>query len=317
MTVTAGGRGLANGTSLHVFNGGTFTTNDYFDVGASVDAGNGPTGTLSVSGAGSVFQQTGGFNSLWGTNSGDHANVLISDGGRATLSSGVAIANNHGSAEVNVQTGGTLHVGGSIFQAGVLSAAASKPGGDGPRIGATGGGGQLNGTSGGFANINISGGTLSTGSTTSAVFGLGATVNLTSGKMDLGGDTTFSSGSSLNWSGGTMTFADARTFAFDGGVGSITTGPWILSNGSTLRITNGGSLTATTPTAVGTTFTAPNTTGTLTVDGANSRITVNVPSPSLSDWGFRPGDAATVNFSNSGVGSYSHVRVGGNGARGP
>ena len=308
MTVTAGGRGLANGTSLHVFNGGTFTSNEYFDVGSSFDAGNGPTGTLSVSGADRSSCRPPASARLWGYNAGDHANVNISDNGFADLGGGVNIAANQGSADVLLQTGGELRVGVGVtvgVTSGVLQTGA---GGRAPgRAGGSsidGGGGQLAGASGGFANINISGGTFSTTANTPATFGLGAAVNLSSGGLNLGGDTTFQTSSTLNYSGGTMAIASGKTLTFDGGVGSITAGGRALSDGATLRIVNGGRLDTTEFFDIGSSLdSGVATSGTLLVSGNGSRF--SQISGFDSAWGYAGGDVFTGTFSDHSAGTFS------------
>jgi hypothetical protein len=286
MNVTAGGRGLGPDATLAITGGGRFTSNNYFDIGSSADVGNGPAGTLSVSGAGSTYAQTAGLTPFWGHNAGDNADVTFASGAVGTLASGVSIATNGGSAQVDVTSGARLHV------AGPLSVGTSPPPASviGQRTNA---GNQTNGAASVNALINLAGGTLSTAAP--AFFGSASSVNVTgSGLLQLGADTIFSTGSTFSGSpSGGLSMAPNTTLWFDGGVGTLSS-PFSYGGGRTVRITNGGQVTAGR-------FDLAGGAANLLVDGPTSRLSISASS----GWGNVNGDTATITFSNGGVGTNS------------
>ena len=159
--------------------------------------------------------------------------------------------------------------------------------------------------------FNVNGGTLNV--IGPASFNNGATLHLQSGGVILGGDATFSAGSTFNWSGGTWSVAAGKTIAFEGGAGSFTDARE-LSNGSTLRIANNGSVSTNSRFDVGNIGeNAP--TGTMFVSGGS--FTSTATGSDYSVWGASTGDFATITFQSSGVGSFNaglHIGSGGGGA---
>ncbi|MBC8106393.1 MAG: hypothetical protein H7Z14_07380 [Anaerolineae bacterium] len=100
----------------------------------------------------------------------------------------------------------------------------------------------------------------------------------------------------------------SMSFAFDSTLEVLGTGRMnflgshALGNGARLRIAGGGDVFGNSFIDLGN-----GNTGTLIVDGAGSTIQA---SSSISDWGAGTAGSATVTFSNSGVGTYSTLRIG-------
>jgi len=227
------------------------------------------TGTLLVADAGSDFTTAGTTD--WGWDGGNAATVNFSNDGAGTFGT-LRMSNSGGATTLTLNSNGRLNTTTSLIT------------------------GNFAGTS--AVRINIAGGTLNSIGT--ANFLGGTTVSLSSGGLILNGNSTFNTGATLNKSGGALNLTPGRTLAFAGGAGSIS-GNYALPNGSTLRVSNGGRL------DLGSFLDIANgaATGTLAVDGANSRITAL----GTSDWGANAGNTSTVTFSNSGAGTFSSLRL--------
>ncbi len=261
-----GGSGLSS-----LPNGSTLriTNGGQFTTNSFYDIANGfATGTMLVDGAGSRFNSTASTTD-WGQNTGNFATITFSNGGVGTYTGGLQISDNGGRAVVNLLSGGQLNANNLIV-----------------------------GSAGAAATITIAGGTLNTLS--AAQFNNGALVNLTSGGLLLNGNTTFNTGATLNRTGGNLTLATGQTLAFNGGVGT-TNSSLGLPNGASIRVTNAGRFDLGGFLDIGSGVA----TGSLAVDGANSRITAL----GTSDWGANSGNTATVTFSNSGAGTFNTLRL--------
>ncbi|CAN5711157.1 hypothetical protein BH09PLA1_BH09PLA1_03280 [soil metagenome] len=238
-----------------------------FDNNSFFDIASGAaTGTLLVDGVGSRFTSNSSFCD-WGKSTGNAATITLQNSGVGTFS-GIAMSSSGGASTLTLASGGQVNAVGSFTAGGTGSS----------------------------ARVNISGGTLNSIGT--AAFNNGAVVTLSSGGLVLNGNSTFNTGATLNKTGGTLAIAANRTLAFAGGVGSFT-GSYAVPNAATVAVTNGGRLDLASFFDVANS----NATGTLLVDGANSQITT--AGFSASDWGFSPGNTATVTFSNSGAGTFS------------
>jgi hypothetical protein len=255
-SVTVGGRSLSSGATLRITNGGRFESTNYFDIGNFVP------GTLLVDGPGSAFT-TDFIVSVWGHNAGVAATVTFSNKGAGSLLGGLAIANNGGQALVNIQSSAALNLARLI----------------------------VGGAAGSSATINISNAALS--STGTAQFRQGATVNLSSGSISFGDNTTFTTGSKLNWNSGTVIVASGKTLTIDGGAVDIFQAGRAVSNGSTLRVINGGRFSAS---FVFDIANAAGSTGSLSVDGPGSLFEVYSSFGRIAP---ASGNAATVTIANS------------------
>jgi hypothetical protein len=279
-SISAGAGGLPNGATLRVSSAGQFNTgSNLFDVGSSADPGNGPTGTLLVDGNGSQFRS--GAGSRWGSNAGDFATVTFSNLGAGTIET-LLIATNGGQARVNLFGGSALNVRGL-------------------NVGST--------TAGSSATINLEGGALNVyDSAGSANFRQGTQVNLSGGTLSLASNATFAAGSQLNLDYGSVIISNGKTLTFDGGTGSIGIGGGGLSDGATLRVTNGGHFFLQSFFDIGSTA-VPGTgpTGTLVVDGPGSQMVQTAGGGPF--WGPNIGDFATVSFSNQAVGTLLALAV--------
>jgi hypothetical protein len=269
---TAGGRGLGNGVTVNLSNGGQFLNTSFFDIGSSTTGG--ANGTLIINNG--TQYTAGGIFTDWGLNPGDTANVTLTGSGSATLAGGLQIGRSGGTANVNLINGGTLNVASLVV-------------------------GSVEGS---HATISLNGASCTLNSLGAASFLNGSTLTTSGGSIFFGGNTTFATGSTFKMGGGVWAEAPGITWAFDGGVGTITgINSRALSNGSTLRITNSGALTSGPPIDVGNSSNG-GATGSLIVN--SGQFTANQPFSSfVTNWGKNTGDAATVTFENSGVGSYS------------
>ncbi len=137
--------------------------------------------------------------------------------------------------------------------------------------------------------------------TGTAQFNNGAVVN-NSGILRLGGNTTFSTGSTCNLSGigGQLVMGSGTTLTFNGGVGSFATSPLDvdLASGDTLHVTNAGMIMSTTEVGIANGAA----TGTLLVDSASTFSVNSTLLPCF--WGTNTGGVATVTFSNNSVGTF-------------
>jgi hypothetical protein len=257
---------VSNLGALQVTGGGDLVSTSSVDIANTTSSGQ-----LLVSGAGSTLSAP---SSNWGASPGSAATVTFASSGAGTLEA-LTLSGQGGSSTLLLQSGGRL-----TTTAGLRA---------GPNAGT------------GSTTINIFGGTLSNLGT--ADFRGGTSVNLSSGGLILANGGTFSQGSTLNWTGGTVNLAAGRTLAFDGGVGSTSLGDVSMPDASTLRITNGGRFDAA---GVFNIAGPAGPTGTLLVDGANSRFTTG---PSFQFWANGSGTTATITFSNLGAGTLDRLAL--------
>jgi hypothetical protein len=272
--------GLGNGVTLSVSNGGTFTSTEPLDVGNSLRGG--AIGTLVVDGAMCIISDgADGLNHgpmRWGSQPGDNASILITDGGRLSVS-GLKIADAGGTATVNIQNGARLVPLGTF---------------------------TIGGAAGSSATINVDGGRM--GVPSGGVFSNGAVVNVNSGTFTYF-RMTVESGAKLNILGGTIITDNGGSggnFTVDGGEGSFTISHKIKGP-ATFSILNGGLFQSTR--ALDITNGDQDIAGiaTLTVTGQNSRMNVGLSglSTDFSSWAGFPTNAATINFANSGAGTFN------------
>ena len=258
---------ISNLAAVQITAGGDLTSNSSFDI-ANTNAN----GQLFVSGAGSTINTPSG--AIWGLTPANSATVTFASSGAGTFGT-VVMSGQGGTTSLSLQSNGQMTTTFGLRA--------------GPSIGS------------GSTTINIAGGTLNNLGT--ADFRGGSRVNLSSGGLILANGGTFSPGSTLNWTGGTVNLAAGRTLAFDGGVGSTSLGNVSLPSGSTLRITNGGRFDAA---GIYNIAGTAGTTGTLFVDGVNSRFTAG---PSFQFWANGTGSTATVTFSNQAAGTFDSVAL--------
>jgi hypothetical protein len=278
------GRALPGGATLAIVNAGQFVSTSFFDVAN----GAGTSGTLLVSGPGSLYQTQGATATDWGSGSGV-AHITITDSALASMTH-LRMGTSDAHTGVFINLGGVLSV--DSLLAGESAAGFT-----------------------GTASINLSGGGLTAGT---ASFQKGIVVNVQAGgSLIFGGNATFGPGSQLNWSGGTWNNANGTTLTFSGAAASFTKSGGGsdsgrgLSNGSTLRVRGGGTLTTNSYFDIGSSATG-GATGTLLVDGAQFILNANLGN--YTDWGLNDGNAATVTFSNSAFGSYAGgLQIGANG----
>lgn len=117
-------------------------------------------------------------------------------------------------------------------------------------------------------------------------------VSLAGGSFNVSDNTTLSG--KLSYSSGILNIASGKTFDVAGGSASFS-GQYLLNDGATLAVTNGGTISSSSAIDVG-----YENTGTLLVDGLGS----NISDGSLALWAFAGGQS-TVTFSNNAVGTYS------------
>ena len=252
---------LSNGATLSLTAGGQSTGTGYFDIARLNTAG-----TLTVDGAGTLY--TAGNLSDWGAGTGRTANVAISNSAQANLTStanSLQIGTNNAAASVSVTGLATLGTAGTLFVGGGAAARTVA--------------------------LNIAGGTLTTAGLTTldntAVLNLGAAA--AGGTINFNNGATLLTGSTLNWSSGTLAIAAGKTLSVNGGTLTRTTGGGELDPNTTLAVTNGGTVTTASKFDI--------TTGTLNVANAGSSLTVS----NASDWAKSAGQTATVNVTDSGV----------------
>jgi hypothetical protein len=164
----------------------------------------------------------------------------------------------------------------------------------------------------GIASMTINTATFTT--TGPSTFGNNTTIALQDfGFLGFSDDATFTVGSTLNWTGGTVSLAAGKTMNLAGGVINNTSSGLGLPNGSTLRVTNSG----------GTNGVFQNSsyfdiangagtfTGTMIVDGVFSLVQTSGTTPS--DWGRNANNTATISISNGGEAIYTGLRISVNG----
>ena len=231
-------------------------------------------GTLLVTGSGSRFTSSSGtFASEWG---GPGLNVTFTNGGIGTFAGRVDFGGgtftNQMSVTAAVATFGGLTSGANTTVNGVTGATTFSIG-FGAQLAVTG----------------------------TAQFNNGAVVN-NSGILRLGGNTTFSTGSTCNLSGigGQLVMGSGTTLTFNGGVGSFATSPLDvdLASGVTLRVTNAGMIMSTTEVGIANGAA----TGTLLVDSGSTFSVNSTLLPCF--WGTNTGNVATVTFSSNSVGTF-------------
>lgn len=254
-----------DGVHLKATGGGDITAVSFIDVG------NGVTGELTVTGAGSTLTSAGSI-SDWGAGSAGNATVTVADSGFATASQ---LRAGTGSAvfQGNVTSGGTLRTT-STFRMG---------------------GGSLLRT----VALDVNGGTLETNGL--ATFDNRADFNLVSGTASFIGGATLNAGSRIDWSGGTLSLGAGSTLLVDGGVfNKFSGGGFNFSNNTTTRIRNGGSFTTSSFFDL----------GNATLDMNNGGLTVGTTGGTISDWGGN-GATTTATCTNNAVATYnSGLRMG-------
>ena len=259
---------LSNGAALRLLSGAQSTGANFFDIANTTAA----TGSLVIDGSGTLF--TAGSLSDWGRGSGRSASVAISNGAQVdfnTATESLRFGTNNAASTVAVSGTAILKTDGTL----------------------TGGGGSTART----VALNVVGGTLTTAGL--ATFDNQAVVNLgtsaTTGTINFNGGATLNTGSSLNWSSGSLKVASGKTLTVAGGTLTQTVNGIPQSANTTLAVTNGG------------TFTSANyfdiQTGTLNVSNAGSSVTVNGGEDTY--WTYSSTDIATVNLTDGGVASYN------------
>jgi len=238
--------------------------------GASVNVGSvnvaintlaGATASLTVSGAGTVFNQAAGGTFSLGTTSVTQATMTVSNNASATLGAGLNV---NSTGELDILSGGTVGVGGPVaINSGSGSRGTIQISGAGSGLTITGISPLTVGSaSGNTANLIINGGTCTTSSSAMTVNKTGL-VTISGGALNLNGDLTVDGGTvqrvigsaGLNWvSGKTMTVQNGGTVSLTGnfnaptsatinviGAGSaLTTGTFTLATSDQINITSGG-----------------------------------------------------------------------------
>ena len=229
-------------------------------------------GTLTVTGTGSRFTSSSAtLASVWG---GPDLNVTFENHGIGTFAGRVIFGGGTFENQLNVATFsaatfGSLTAGGNTSVGGVNGATTIS----------------IDRTS----TLTVTG---------TAQFSNGAVVN-EMGVLTLDGNATFSAGSTFNPSGlYSFNTANQTTLAFDGGVGTFPAA-LALGSGNTLRVTNGGKVTANTELDIANGVA----TGTLLVDSGSTFSSNNVIF--RSQWGMNAGNSATVTFSHNAVGTFT------------
>ena len=231
-SLTLGGIGI-NGNTLSITNGGHFDSTSWVDVGTI----NSSSGTMLVSGTNSRITSATAF-SDWGLNPGSAATITFSSSGVGTYSSGVHMATNGGSATLNINSGAVLNVAQTFLTSAVAAGSA--------------------------ATITLNNGTINSTGTTQFLTGTTFNASNISG-LNLGGNATFSTGSSVSLDNGFISLPSGKTLTIDGGAVTDTRGA-LVGDGETWIIQNGGHWDATQEDLEG---------GTLTVTGSGSRFTTS------------------------------------------
>jgi hypothetical protein len=277
--------GLSPNSTLGIYNGGQFISASYFDI-----ANNAGTGQLTVDGLGSLYQTQGAITTDWGGNSGV-AMINLTNNALASLAA-LRIGTSNARTTINVASD-------ALLTANTYLAGEPTPG--------------LSGA----ATINLVGGGMTCSGTAS--FRKASLVNVAGGSAIFGNDATFSTGATLNWSAGTWNSASFRRLAFDGGAASFTVVNGTtdsgkgLSNGATLQITANGAVATNSYFDIGNSSTG-GATGTMLVDGALFLSTATPASGLYTSWGANTGNAATITFQNSAMGTYrAGLQIGANG----
>jgi hypothetical protein len=279
------GFALPAGKTINISQTGDLASTDFVDIAS------GGTGTLIVDGSGSsanIGTDPAAIYSYWGF--GGAATITFSTAATGDYNRGLVIGNGAGAnSQVNIDSVASVNVDTFLGTGGF----------------------------GGIANITINNATLtSTGTTT---FGSGTTIELeTAGVLGFSNDATFSVGSTLNWTGGTLSLAAGKTLNIPGGAINNTAIGLGLPNAATVRITNSS---GTTSGGTGGQFNNSSYfdiangvgtfTGTMLLDGAGSQVTTGGTIPS--DWGRSANNVATVTISNGGLGIYNGLRISTNG----
>lgn len=257
-TVARGSNGaeLSNASTLRVLAGGQFTGAQYYDV-----ANGNTTGTLLVDGAGSLLSASG--TSDWGRNTGRTANVTISNGGLAQVST-LRVGEANAAATITLNSSGRLAVGSNLSV----------------------GGGTANRT----VAVNVAGGTLEV--TGISTFNDKANLTLSGGLLDFKSDVTFNAGSAFTWSGGSLALASGKTLTLNGvALNRTKTTGEPMPSGTALQMNAGSTFTSASYVDV------PN--GTMTIVGPSTQYTIN--GDLYVDWGLNSGDSATVNLNSAAV----------------
>lgn len=194
------GYSLPSGKTLEALSGG------HISGSSSINIGNGGSGSILVSGAGSTMG-AGGL-SDWASGAGSVASLGFQSSGSGTFSS-VRMGNAGGSATLLIQNLSHVTIDGSLTVGGS-----------------------------GIANV-ISINTASFTTNGTAAFNSGAQIINTSGHYVVNGNATFAAGSTFSGKG--MEIGNAKTLTFSG-VGTFSSSPFI-SNGATLTVASGGVIT--------------------------------------------------------------------------
>jgi hypothetical protein len=254
-TINNTGGALGNGVTLAITNGGKFDNGaTFFDV-----ANGAATGTVTVTNPGSRITATAGT-SDWGRSAGNNATITFSDSGAGTFGF-VRLSELGGASTLNLQSDGQLTT------SSLKASDATTPGN---------------------VHINIAGGVLNNLGVAS--FLNGTQISLSSGSLQLGGNSTIGFGATLNQTGGTFAMGPNTTLNIDGGKASVTS--MVIENGVTTRVVNAGSLTATDLISIS----GGANSGTLLIDGNATAVTCL--GAIASTWGGGVGPAARATISN-------------------
>ncbi|MFT3788847.1 MAG: hypothetical protein QM770_22195 [Tepidisphaeraceae bacterium] len=262
---------IPSGVILNVTAGADVFGSSYIDIG------NGGTGTLTLDGTGTTYNNTGATPADWGATATGNFTGTLSNSAQANVVN-LRMGTTNATASLQLLSSATLAVSGNFTM---------------------GGGSNVR-----TVGMDITGGTLQViGNTT---LDTRADINLNSGGIVFTSDSTINANARIDWLGGTLTTTNAW-LTLNGG--TIARGPSVstqLSNGSTLRILAGGQFTG-----VGYYDMAnSNTTGGLLVSGAGSTFTAG----GLSDWGRNASHTATATIESSGQATVNSLNVGTNDA---
>lgn len=228
---------------------------------AFIDVGNGASGQLTVTGAGSTF--TAADISDWGRDAAGNATVEISNSALATLAS-LRVGADDGRFVGNVTSGATLRTT-ALFEMG---------------------GGAANRT----VSLTVDGGTLQTDGL--ATFDNKASLSLVNGTINFNGGATFKPGSTTVWAGGSMNLGPNATLTIDGTTltKSSSTG-FRYTGDATVRLRNGGAFQ--TPSYFDL--------GAATLDLNGGFLTVGTAGGTVSDWGNGGATTATLSNNSRAV----------------